>query len=107
VPSIIFGTTVIPSNADGAIINVTITNTISTGALAITSAATVSTTVSSINWFGSAQVLANGLTVPVSFISGGKFSSDVCAINIHVVGGINGVSKTNCIIDCSGYVAGS
>jgi len=102
---------IIPADAIGAIINLTITGTqTSNGALGITAASAGSApTASLINWFAPGSNLANASIVPTSLVNtgGGKGSTNLASIKVWSLAGTVGVSKTNFIIDCMGYVAGS
>ncbi len=99
----------IPSNALGAYINITITNTVATGALAWTGQTTVvAPTTSLINWSAAGQILANAALVPVTnFATGSKTNSNIAAGKAWIVAGTTGVSSTHFIVDVFGYVAGA
>lgn len=97
----------IPSGSIGAFINVTCTQAEANGALGMTAAGTGSTSTSLINWISTGQVIANAALVPCAVYDFGGKNSAMAASNIHVVGGVNGVSKTHFIIDVFGSVAGS
>ena len=110
VPSTFLGD-IIPDTAVGAFINIAITNTTGTGALAVTAASTVAEpTASAINWFGASQILANGILVPVSAVGGAgtgdKSDGIVSGINVWIVAGTPGVSSCHFVIDCMGFVEG-
>jgi hypothetical protein len=56
----------VPAGAAGAIVNLTVTKTVSTGFLKVYAAGTTAPSTSAINWYASGQTVANQATVAVS-----------------------------------------
>jgi hypothetical protein len=56
----------LPGGAKAALVNLTVTNTVGSGFMTARAAGSPATSTSNINWFGSAQTLANNATVAVS-----------------------------------------
>jgi len=100
---------VIPDDATAAIINIAITSTVSTGALAISRGdAGAAPATAIINWFGSNQIISNAAVVPtIQTAPGGKNNLNISSIKVWIVAGTTNVSSTHFIIDVMGYVAGS
>lgn len=82
---------IVPANAVAIAANVTVTNTTGTGYLSINPGGNTTVSASTINWFGSNQTLANGVTLTLN-----------ANREITVICGGTG-SATHFLIDVTGY----
>ncbi len=83
----------VPTTATAVLTNLTIVDTIGEGFLAMFSAGVTWPGNSSINWFGSSQILANNAT--------SAFQVSGSAANVAVLCG--GVGSTDFLVDVLGY----
>lgn len=82
----------VPVGARAVTANVTVVGTVGTGYLTVNPGGTLAVTASTINWFASNQILANGVLLPLN---------DNRQVTV-ICGGVAGV-ETNFIIDVTGY----
>ena len=87
----------VPNGASAITANVTVVDTVGAGFLAINPGGTATVSAATVNWFGSGQILNNGVNLSIR----------ITDRTVTVIAGGGSDSQTHFVIDVTGYFIGS